>query len=394
MFCKFNKENRMEQKSAKMHPLEWKEQGLSLSPIIAPSLDNQPDISLMPKTKASSNENLPLFIFVKVLDKHCDPKKIKGQLKALKSFQGTVDVINSLNFYAKFTSYEDACEVLKQHQNESQFQLTLMTKLPLDFNLQSKIVLVTFFNEQVELSLDLLHREFSKFGKIAKMVLFQKKNNQVFIEFVLPQEASRFKNTLHNTQHKKMFFLKVQFTQKTHLRIMTNSLFEKNYLSSKKKEHLSLQDSSCEEEGSFILLLKQLSPEVKHKCLFNLFSIYGVILKIGINRDSASGFIVFAHQKSIEEAIASLQGESLFGQSISLEQQETVQEEGFETMNYIRENKSQGRFDRPKKGLKPSNILYIYNLNHHFDLQAVKNSFQTIEEVTLIKYTEDNCSSG
>lgn len=257
MFCQFNKENRMEQKSAKLQPLEGKGQSLPLSPTTAPSLSSHNDVLVPEKNQPFSNENQSLYLFVKILDKYCDPKKVTAQFREKGSFQGTLEVVNSLNFYAKFSSYVDACDLLKEHQDQSQFQLTLMTKLPLDFNLQSKIVLVTFFNEQVEMSLGLLSKEFSKFGKIAKMVLFQKKNYQAFVEFVQPQDAAKFKGALHNKQHKKMFFLKVQFTQKTHLRIKPNSSFEKNFLCDKKKKELtSLQEFSSEEEGSFFLLLK------------------------------------------------------------------------------------------------------------------------------------------
>lgn len=260
----------------------------------------------------------------------------------------------------------------------------------------SKIVLVTFFNPSVDISLGVLFQEFSKFGKIAKIVLFQKRNFQAFLEFVEPQAASRFRAILHNTHYKKMFFMKMQLTHKTHLRINPSSPFEKSFLNEKSQKELPFVSSVCssEREGSFFLLLKSLSREVKHKSLFNLFSIYGVILRIGIDADSHRGFIVFTNRRSIEEAFECLQDESLFGQNLDISLSTELREEEFEVVNYLKENKSQGRFDRPKKGLRPSNVLYIYNLNSELGLQAVRNLFETIEEMVEINYTEDSQSSG
>lgn len=63
-------------------------------------------------------------------------------------------------------------------------------------------------------------------------------------------------------------------------------------------------------------------------------------------------------------------------------------------MAYKRENKSHGQVNKPKKGLTPGKVLYIYNLDDSFNLEAVQNLFQSIEPVEKIEYTEDNNTSG
>lgn len=48
----------------------------------------------------------------------------------------------------------------------------------------------------------------------------------------------------------------------------------------------------------------------------------------------------------------------------------------------------------PKKGLRPVKTLYVYNLNEMFNLEAVKNLFETFSPVESIEQTEENKSSG
>lgn len=45
-------------------------------------------------------------------------------------------------------------------------------KLPLDLNQTSKIVLVTLYNEKMKITIKDLHKEFTEFGEISKMVIF------------------------------------------------------------------------------------------------------------------------------------------------------------------------------------------------------------------------------
>lgn len=52
---------------------------------------------------------------------------------------------------------------------------------------------------------------------------------QAFIEFSNYEEAEFFRSSKHNKKYKTMFLLKINFTQKTHLRIKPNSNFEKAF---------------------------------------------------------------------------------------------------------------------------------------------------------------------
>ena len=44
------------------------------------------------------------------------------------------------------------------------FKMNLIKKIPLELNQISKIVLITLFDEKIDISVNLLYKEFSSFG--------------------------------------------------------------------------------------------------------------------------------------------------------------------------------------------------------------------------------------
>ena len=58
--------------------------------------------------------------------------------------------------------------------------------------------------------------------------------------------------------------------------------------------------------------ISNLQEDVKHKAIFNLFSIYGVILKISINTETKEAFVIYDEKESINEAIKNLKNLKFF----------------------------------------------------------------------------------
>lgn len=60
---------------------------------------------------------------------------------------------------------------------------------------------MTVYQEKVEVNAFTVYEIFSKFGQMNKIVVFKKKNFQVFIEFEYTQDAFNFKQVLHNKNY-------------------------------------------------------------------------------------------------------------------------------------------------------------------------------------------------
>lgn len=155
---------------------------------------------------------------------------------------------------------------MKQHiitpfrLDRKKLNLCLVNKLPLDLNEKSRIVLVTVYNEKIKVNVFTFHHLFKSFGDILKIVIFKKKNYQVFIEFSTSEQAVNFKQSLHNINYKGYFFVKIQFTQKKELIVNSNSQYEYDFFL-KKSEKLDLKNSQKFEklDSMKIKSLKQLS---------------------------------------------------------------------------------------------------------------------------------------
>lgn len=65
------------------------------------------------------------------------------------------------------------------------------------------------YQEKVEINAFSIYETFKEFGTINKVVVFKKKNYQIFIEFEMTKDALKFKQTLHNQNFKGFFYLKI-----------------------------------------------------------------------------------------------------------------------------------------------------------------------------------------
>ena len=160
---------------------------------------------------------------------------MRATFKYFDSLEKVVRVENSSSVYLKFSSLEEIKKIMKQHLvapfyiGSKKLNLCLVNKLPLDLNGKSRIVLVTIYNEKIKVNVFTFYHLFTSYGEIRKIIIFKKKNYQVFIEFECAEKAHLFKQALHNVNYKNYFFIKIQFTQKKELIVNQNSLFEYDF---------------------------------------------------------------------------------------------------------------------------------------------------------------------
>lgn len=104
--------------------------------------------------------------------------------------------------------------------------MSLVAKLPLDLNSESKVLLVTFLDSKVPLKpnhvLDILKGRW----QIAKIVFMPKKNLQALIELSSVEEAVEFKESYENGGTNGLFKMKVHYTRKEKLNINKSSDLE------------------------------------------------------------------------------------------------------------------------------------------------------------------------
>lgn len=175
------------------------------------------------------------YILIRNLHPKTSQTKVKNIFKDFPSLQKVIKVSNSSSVYLKFSSLKEIKSIMKQHLvapfyiGPKKLNLCLVNKLPLDLNQKSKIVLVTVYNEKIKINVFTFYHLFKSFGDIRKIIIFKKKNYQVFIEFGTAEQAHNFKEALHNINYKSYFYIKIQFTQKKELIVNQNSLFEYDF---------------------------------------------------------------------------------------------------------------------------------------------------------------------
>lgn len=176
------------------------------------------------------------YILIRNLNSKISDENIRSIFRDFKSLKDIIRIFNSNNVYLKFSSLEDLKSVMKRHLvapfvvRKKKLNMCLVNKLPLDLNKKNKIVLVTVYNEKIKINVFTFYHLFKSFGEISKIIIFKKKNYQVFVEFTNAEQAFVFKQALHNVNYKNYFFIKIQFTQKKELVVNSNTMFEYDFL--------------------------------------------------------------------------------------------------------------------------------------------------------------------
>ena len=191
-----------------------------------------PDCSPKHNEHSSSDKNGHAYLLIKNLPPQVDEQVIRELIPEAKESNDIIILENTSNVYIKFSKTDQVKRIIEAHEispvefNGKNLKVCLVTKLPLDLNQKSRILLVTIYNEQFEVNVYSLYEVFCNFGIIRKMIVFKKNNYQTFLEFETANDASHCQHSLHNVNYKGLFYLKIQFTQKTSLIVQTNNLYE------------------------------------------------------------------------------------------------------------------------------------------------------------------------
>lgn len=391
------------------------------------------------------------YLLIKNLPSTTTCKQLKDRYRKCPGFQKLIMIPNSSNVYIKFAELAQVQGLIEQHEGDpdtdQKVKMCLVNKLPLDLNEKSRILLITVYNEKIDINVNTISHAFKEFGSMNKIIIFKKKNYQMFIEFKNAEDAYVFKQSLHNINYKGMFFLKIQFTQKNSLIIRGNNLYEHDFSKAQSSgfypksvefsagkrngEHhanslnynnivssfntlddrseRSLFSPSRNEKPAkkklFIIKVKNVHSDVKHKTLFNLFSLYGTIEKITIDSLEECGYVFFHSEFDQITAYHYLNSLTLFERVIFLElikpddetESEAPKHDNPSNTVFYAKNRIITPVDMQNKQKtinKPCNILYVFNLSKSASLNMIKDLFQTFEPVVNIYYLNHSRNSA
>ena len=361
------------------------------------------------------------------------------------------------NVYLKFTSMIEIQALIATNESVpmvykgQKLKMCSVLKLPLDLNKASKVVLLTIYDEKIEITAQAIHQIFKESYHPLKIIIFKKKNYQSFMEFESFEEAYSFKEQFDNTNFKGFFFLKVQFTKKNGLNVTKNSPMEHDFTidcSSKMRfqtidfnfeenpkrfsiiqtpnvvpslqnfddfidcSHIPLNSKdlnvdltmdTSEDKADYFYLLKvsNLYPDVKHKILFNLFSLYGNIEKISLDSQTRKAVIFYPtefEQMTAHHCLANL---SLFGQQMTIEVTKITKKEQRSlnfpnVVSYKKTNDTKALTPLSKLRVinKPLNVLYVFNLSVNVSLDMIKVLFNAYSPVLNIYYSNESKNSA
>jgi hypothetical protein len=105
-------------------------------------------------------------------------------------------------------------------------------------------VLITIYFEKIQINIETIYSHFRNFGNIQKIIIFRKKNFQIFIELASTNEALRFKNILQSQNFDHLFNLKIQFTQKKELVVNNNTMMEYDFTKSDSESYSDFRNNS------------------------------------------------------------------------------------------------------------------------------------------------------
>lgn len=159
----------------------------------------------------------------------------------------------------------------------------------------------------------------------------------------------------------------------------------------------NLANKQASKSGLFPLLVSNIHPDVKHKMLFNLFSLYGNIDKIYVDNNKSEAIVYYEKEINQLSGKHYLKQIPLFGQQLKIYKiSPTV------CFNNITGRKSSGNSSwdstlgcsRQKTINKPNKILYIFNLSKNVTLKILKDLFEKIECPEDIYYLNDSKNSA
>ena len=417
------------------------------------SVDSQVKQHILLKSEDKEN----CYLLVKNFPQNISESEVWNVFQDSMSLEKVIILSNINNVYLKFTSMVEIQTIISSNDSMptvykgQKLKMCSVLKLPLDLNKGSKVLLLTLYDEKIEITAQVIYQVFKDDSLPLRVIIFKKKNYQIFIEFETVEEAFLFKEKFDNINLKGFFFLKVQFTKKNSLNISKNSPMEHDFTTlennklrirtvdfnfeeaisgysknrptnivpslqnfddfseSQKCAHpskdfqpdLTLDTSEDKTEYNYILILSNLHPDIKHKALFNLFSLYGNIEKISVDTNHKKATIFYPSEFEQMTAHHCLDNLTLFGLLLSLEPTKTAktshkssQYPNLVTYKKGIENPQMNMLSKLRVINKPLNILYIFNLSPNASLEIIRNLFAMYSPVVNIQYSNESRNSA
>ncbi len=367
------------------------------------------------------------------------------------------------NVYLKFTSTVEISSIIASNEavpmvyQGHKLKMGSVLKLPLDLNNASKVVLLTLYDEKIEVTAQAVHQIFKDAWRPLRIIVFKKKNYQVFMEFDSAEESAAFRDSFDNTNFNGFFYLKVQFTRKNCLNVIKNSPMEHDFTTTNDfkarfqtvdfnlLEHCSespitvqpraqnaafslqnfedftdvptsanenvkesptandqtLDTSEDKSEYYYLLHLSNLNSELRVKAIFNLFSLYGNIEKISTEfpkRKATVFFLTEFEQMTAHHCLGNL---TLYGNQLSLAVSKVSKTAPLTTIypNLVQYKKgTDGRNVSPLSKLrvinKPNQVLYVFNLSPTATLELLRTLFSQLAQPEALEYSNESKNSA
>jgi hypothetical protein len=164
---------------------------------------------------------------------------------------------------------------------------------------------------------------------------------------------------------------------------------------------LTLDTSEDKHDYFYLLKLSNVHPEVKHKALFNLFSLYGNIEKISLDSQSRNAVIFYPTEFEQITASHCLSNLVLFAcplliQTSKISKQEVKSMNLPNLVSYKKTNEVTQITALSKLRVinKPLHVLYVFNLSPNASLDMIRNLFDMYVPVINIYYSNESKNSA
>ena len=163
------------------------------------------------------------YLLVKNLPVEVSEKEVWDLFQDSISLEKVILLSKIGSVYLKFTSTVEVQTIIAANDQMpvvfkgQKLKMCSVMKMPLDLNQSSLVVLLTLYDEKIEVTAQTMYQIFKEVSRPLRIIVFKKKNFQCFIEFESLEEAFDFKERFDNISFKGFFFLKVQFTKKNNL---------------------------------------------------------------------------------------------------------------------------------------------------------------------------------
>ncbi|KAL0316929.1 UNVERIFIED_CONTAM: Polypyrimidine tract-binding protein3 [Sesamum radiatum] len=285
----------------------------------------------------SENDLLQLFQPFGVITKLV---MLRAKNQALLQMQDIASAVNALQFYTNVQPSIRGRNVYVQFSSHQ--ELTIM-----DQNAQARgdepnrILLVTIHHMLYPITVEVLHQVFSPHGFVEKIVTFQKSAGfQALIQYQLHQSAISARNSLQGRNiYDGCCQLDIQFSNLDELQVNYNNERSRDFtnpsLPSEQKGKSSQMGNAAAVAAAFggglppgisgtndrcTVLVSNLNPDrIDEDKLFNLFSIYGNIIRIKLLRNKPDHALVqMGDGFQAELAVHFLKGAMLFGKRLEV----------------------------------------------------------------------------